>query len=106
MVLAFRPAKFDCDISTLNISGFAETLSEGSYTAGERGGRFGPKISDHRHCWLLRARRDRPRRCCAAQGDYEFSPSDVDYHATPPAGGRMHAIEGTISRFSKGANNA
>src|SRR5262245_48048761 len=55
---------------------------------------------------LLRARRERPPRCCAAQGKYEFSPSDVDCHATPPAGGRMHAIEGTISRFSEGTNNA
>ena len=30
VVLTFRPAKFDCDISTLDISGFAETLVEGS----------------------------------------------------------------------------
>jgi hypothetical protein len=26
-------------------------------------------------------------------------------NATPPAGGRVHAIEGTISRFSEGTNN-
>jgi hypothetical protein len=76
--LAFRPAKFDCDISTLNVSGFAETLSEGSYTAGERRGRFGPKISDHRHSALLGPRRDRPHGCRAAKGEYEISPSDVD----------------------------
>ena len=55
---------------------------------------------------LLRARRERPRSCRAAQCEYEFSPSDVDCHATPPAGGRVHAIEGTISRFSEGTNNA
>jgi hypothetical protein len=52
------------------------------------------EISDYRHCFLLRARRKRPRSCCAAQCEYEFSPSDVDCHATPPAGGRVHAIEG------------
>ena len=54
-MLAFRPAKFDCDISTLGISGFAETFAEGSYTAGERGRRLGAQISDHRHRRLLRA---------------------------------------------------
>jgi hypothetical protein len=52
------------------------------------------------------ARAERPRSCCADQCEYEFSPSDVDCHATPPAGGRVHAIEGTISRFSEETNNA
>ena len=42
----------------------------------------------------------------AAQCEYEFPPSDVDCHAIAPAGGRVHAIEGTISRFSEGTNNA
>ena len=31
---------------------------------------------------LLRVRRERPRRGRAAQCEYEFSPSDVDCHAT------------------------
>ena len=42
------------------------------------------KEPDHRHRRLLRARRERPRSCCAAQCEYEFSPSDVDCHATLP----------------------
>src|SRR6516164_11673269 len=33
---------------------------------------------------LLRARRERPRSCCAAQCEYEFSPSEVNCHATLP----------------------
>ena len=48
--------------------------------------------TDRRHR-LLRARRERPSSCCAAQWNNEFSPSDVDCHAYPPAGGRVHAIE-------------
>jgi hypothetical protein len=64
--LAFRPAKFDRDISSLDISGFGETLAEGSYTAGERGRRLGAKISDHRHRGLLPARSERPCRRHAA----------------------------------------
>src|SRR4029077_7848146 len=43
---------------------------------------------------LLRACGKRRRSCCAAQCEYEFSPSDVDCHATPPAGGRVHANRG------------
>ena len=46
---------------------------------------------------LLRVRRERPRGCCAAQCEYEFSPSDVDCHATLPPEvvymqGRYHAL--------------
>jgi hypothetical protein len=37
---------------------------------------------------LLRARRQRPHSCRAAQCEYEFPPSEVDCHATLPAGGR------------------
>src|SRR5262245_26952486 len=62
--------------------------------------------SDHRHHRLLRAHRTRPRGRRAAQCEYEFSPSDVDCHAIPPAGGRVHAIDGTISRFSEGTNKS
>src|SRR5437870_3518142 len=33
---------------------------------------------------LLRACREPPRSCCAVPCEYEFSPSDVDCHATLP----------------------
>ena len=46
-----------------------------------------------------RARRERPRRRCSAQCEYEFSPSNVGCHATLPWGvmsmqrrGRYHAL--------------
>jgi hypothetical protein len=61
MVLAFGPPKFDRDISPVDITAFAETLTEGFQPAGERSGRLGTKISDHRHCRLLAAHRHRPR---------------------------------------------
>jgi hypothetical protein len=50
--------------------------------------------SDHRHCWLLRVRNERPRTRHAAQRGYEFSPSDTDCHVTLPWG---HATGRTIS---------
>jgi hypothetical protein len=82
--LAFRPAKFDCDISTLGISGFAETLAEGSYTACEHGRRFGAKISNHRQlARLLRARRERPRSCRAAEQRDELASSHVGHRLAP-----------------------
>jgi hypothetical protein len=79
-VVTFCPAKFDRDISTLNISGFAEPLTESSYTAGERSGRLGTEISDHRHRRLLRPRRGGPSRRAAEQSD-KFAPSHVSYEA-------------------------
>src|SRR5262245_25515409 len=55
------------------------------------------KESDHRNRRLLRACRERPRSSCAAECEYEFSPSEVDCHATLPRGVMSHATEGTIS---------
>src|SRR4029453_14582058 len=83
-MLAFRPAKFDCDISTLGISGFAETLAEGSYTACEHGRRFGAKISNHRQLAPpLRARRGRPRSRRAAEQRDELAPPHVGHRLSP-----------------------
>jgi hypothetical protein len=47
---------------------------------------------DHRHCRLLRARRERPRRR-AAKRSYELPPPDVDCHATLPWGHDHAAAE-------------
>ena len=60
------------------------------------------ETADHRHRRrLLRARRDGPRCRRAAQCEYEFSPSDVHCHATPPARGCAHAIEGRYHALAK-----
>src|SRR6516162_11242296 len=53
---------------------------------------------------LLRARRERPRSCCAAQCEYEFSPSEVNCHATRQRSCACN--RGPVSRFSEGTNNA
>ncbi len=89
-MLAFRPAKFDCDISTLGISGFAETLAEGSYTACEHGRRFGAKISDDRHRRLLRPRRGRPSGCRATEQRDEIAAFYlIELHSVPVSQGRI-----------------
>src|SRR5262249_11533677 len=45
---------------------------------------------------LLRARRERPRDCCAAERGYHFPPSDSDRHVALPCEGWL--VKGTISR--------
>src|SRR5262245_45507391 len=57
--------------------------------------------ADAPHPVLLRACRKRPRRRSAADERDEIPPSDVDCHATPPAGGRVHAIEGRYHALAK-----
>ena len=51
-----------------------QDLGKSSCTAGERGRRSGAKISDHRHRRLLRARRQRPPGCRAAEERDELAP--------------------------------
>jgi hypothetical protein len=72
IVLAFRPAVFDRGISTLDIAGFAQTLSERSHHARIRGGRCTVEKPNHRHSRLLRRRCERPGRCV----DCEFCRDD------------------------------
>jgi hypothetical protein len=61
--------------------------------------------------------RSAPAACCAraASGHAAAAPPSANMNSrrrmwiamrTPPSGGRVHAIEGTISRFSEGTNKA
>lgn len=76
-MLIFRPTMLNCDISALGISGFAETLSEGSQTAGKEGRRFSAKISDHRQRRLLCPHRERPCDRRAAEKGNKLAPLHV-----------------------------
>jgi hypothetical protein len=67
---AFRPAIFDGDVATLDITGLRQSLAQGGKAAPHRiAGRRGAEIADNWHRRLLRARRDRPRRRAAEQRD-------------------------------------
>src|SRR5262249_51008487 len=81
VVLTLRPAKFDCHVPTLDISGFAQTLAERGDEVGVRGGRCAAEESDYRRRRLLRARRERPRGRRSAECSQQFPPSDGDCHA-------------------------
>src|SRR5262249_35129700 len=57
-----------------DIPAFADALSECGHKISSVGRRRGTEEPDDRHRWLLRARRERPRRR-AAQKRYELAPS-------------------------------
>ena len=69
VVLTFRPTVFDRHILPFDITRFFQTLAERRDLLAERSSRCGIKEADHRHRRLLRARRERPRRRAAEQGD-------------------------------------
>ena len=68
------PAKFDHDILALDEARLPQALAKCAQAIRVGIGRSGMEEADHRHCWLLRARRERPRRRTAEQRD-ELAPS-------------------------------
>jgi hypothetical protein len=66
-VLRVRPAVFDRDVATLEIAGFSEALLNRFDKARVGTRRYAAEDSDRWYCRLLRARRERPRCCRAAE---------------------------------------
>jgi hypothetical protein len=70
------PPVFDRRVLALHEAGFLQALVKCSKKGGRRVGIPGMDEPDHRHRWLLCARRNRPGRCrAAAKQDEEFAPS-------------------------------
>src|SRR5215475_3968821 len=69
IVLVLRPAILDHDILALDVAGFANALPECGQVACTISKRRAAEESNHRHRWLLRARRERPGRRTAEQRD-------------------------------------
>jgi hypothetical protein len=61
VILAFGKAIFDPHILTIIVSSFAKTITKSDKEWRKRAGRRAVKETDHRHCCLLRARRERLR---------------------------------------------
>jgi hypothetical protein len=75
IVLILPPAVFDRQILALDKTSFAQPLAECGISMGGRGRRPGVEKTDHRYGRLLRPRRERPHRHCAAeQGDELAAP--------------------------------
>src|SRR5262249_11376834 len=77
IVLTLGPSIFDSHILALDITQFAEALSQGRRKMRARLWRTTVQKPDHRHHRLLRPRRERPRGCCAANQRDELSPLHV-----------------------------
>src|SRR5262245_43212388 len=70
----FRPPVFDRHVLAFEVAGFIQAPPEGSHTVGGGLGRPRVEPPDHRHRWLLRASRQRPRRRRAAEQRDELAP--------------------------------
>jgi hypothetical protein len=80
LVAVFRPAVLDADVLMLEEAAVAETLPEGIQRLGTVCRRETAKRTDHRHRRLLRARRKRPCRRAAKQGNQVASFQLIELH--------------------------
>src|SRR5215475_2313043 len=88
IVLVLRPAILDHDILALDVAGFANALPECGQIACTISKRRAAEKSDHRHRRLLRARRERPCRCCATeQRDERAAPHSITSSARASSDG-------------------
>ena len=72
--LVLRPAKFDRDVVAVDEPGFLQAVAECRYPVNVIGSRGGIEETDHRYRRSLRARRERPRGCRAAEQRDELAP--------------------------------
>jgi hypothetical protein len=91
--LIHGPTVFDREVFALGIASLFEALTECAQQVRVRVERCAVEEPDHRHRWLLRARRERPRGRSAEKRGQEFSSLDVACHATLRLG-VIHAMEG------------
>src|SRR5215510_11918364 len=89
MGLIFRRAVFDQDGLALDEAYFLQALAKGGHEVRSVSERGVPQETNHRHRRLLRARRERPRGCRAAECGQEFSSSYVACHVTLRRGSFM-----------------
>jgi hypothetical protein len=99
------PAVLNGEIPALDVTGFRQTAMNCRDSLAPRFERSGIEITDHRHRRLLRARRDRPHDCRAAQPRNELppphqpSPSTVD--SLPRSTLHVNGLPTTHSRFTQ-----
>jgi hypothetical protein len=80
------PAVIDCDALALDLAGILEASAKAAQTLRQRVRRLAVEEPNHRHRWLLRPRRDRPRSRRTAEQRDEFAPSKlIKLHPLPLA---------------------
>jgi hypothetical protein len=96
IVLAVRPAIFDRHVLSIDIPHLAQALAEGEQTARPGVRRCAAEEPDHRHRRLLRARRERPRGCRAAEQRNELTPPHVGHGGFLPPRSEPSATDGPL----------
>src|SRR5262249_9004256 len=76
MILAFEPVILDSYVLATDVTGFSKPVAERIRKARQSIRRPAIDEPDHRHCWLLRACRERPRPSRAADQPDEVAPRD------------------------------
>src|SRR5262249_3767898 len=74
IVFAATPPELDRYILALDVARLIQPWAEGSQHGDVALSRSSAEVPDHRHCRLLRARRDRPSDCCATEKRDELAP--------------------------------
>src|SRR5262249_22778084 len=87
--LVLCPAILDRHILTLDVAGFTKALAECVQITCTIGRPRGAEEPDHRHCGLLRPRRQRPRRRAAEQRDEGATPHSMTSSAVCRNGSGM-----------------
>jgi hypothetical protein len=80
IVSALQPVVLDRYVLPFDVADFIEALAERGHIARVGICRLATNDSDHRHRRLLRACRERPCNCCAAERRYELPPANADCH--------------------------
>src|SRR5262249_8516194 len=80
------PAVFNCYVLTLDVAGFAQSFAERCQQTRHGLRRIRMDISDDGNGWLLRARRERPRRCAAEACNELAAVHSITSSARPMSG--------------------
>src|SRR5262245_7935137 len=83
IIVTQRPAKIDLHILSIEIAEFAQAALERYYVSDGIFWRPAAEKSDHRHRRLLRACRERPRGCRAAEQRDELASSSIEHGLLP-----------------------
>src|SRR5262249_7076910 len=103
--LALRPAEFNGHVHTVNKSGFPQAAAECGQEPRPLGSRCAVEEPDHRHCRLLRARRERPCRCAAESPNELPPPHSITSSARASSdGGKSRPIALAVLRFTTSSN--
>src|SRR5262249_50624073 len=106
IILVLRPAEFDCHVLAFDKGRFVQAATERSYHMRGISGRLTVEEANHGHPRLLRARRERPRGCSAAEQGHELAPlhSITSSASSRNGSGMVSPIDFAVLRLTTSSN--